>query len=80
MNFTIIYTEDLATGQKLSLDKDGNTYIVSFSENDKYISQRVKTINEAKYLYNTIINYFIHGVYTFEERTKILKKEDIHEI
>lgn len=75
MNFTIIYTEDLATGQKLSLDKDGNTYIVGFAENDKYISQRVKTLNEAKYLYNTIVNYIIHGVYTFEQRAEILKKE-----
>lgn len=74
MNYTIIYTEDLATGQKLSIEKSGNLYNVSFCENDKYVGRLVKTIDEAQRLYTTIANYFIHSVYKFEDRAEILKR------
>lgn len=75
MNYTILYTKDIATEQVADITKDGSTYIVALAYCDNYISKRVKTINEAQNIYNNIINCFINGLYNFEDRKKILLGE-----
>lgn len=77
MNYTILYTEDLASGQSIDITKDGTTYSVNYydKETNSLIHKRFKTIDEAQSEYIKIINYFIHGVYNFEQRSKDLRKE-----
>lgn len=75
MNYTILYTKDLATEQVVDITKDGNTFVIGFAYCDNYISNRVKTIEEAKKIYNNIINCFINGLYNFEDRKRILLNE-----
>ena len=75
MNYTILYTEDLATGQSIDITKDGTTYSINYydKESNTLIHKRFKTIDKAQAEYQKIANYFIHGVYTFEQRSEDLR-------
>lgn len=72
MVFTMLSAQDLASGQFLDLVKEGNTYNVNFTDKEKFVTKKFRTINEAQGEYLKIINYFIHGVYTFEQRANDL--------
>lgn len=76
MNYTILYTEDLATGQSIDISKNCSIYSVNFydKKTNTLVKRNIKTIDEAQAEYLKIVNYFIHGVYTFEQRSEDLRR------
>lgn len=68
--------QDLASGQILDLIKDGCSYNIHFydKESNTLINKKFKTIDDAQGEYIKIVNYFIHGVYTFEQRSEDLRR------
>ena len=40
MNYTIISTQDLQTGQIIDIVKDGSTYNVDFTNKEKFITKK----------------------------------------
>lgn len=77
MNFTIISTQDLQTGQIIDIVKDGNTYNIEFTNKEKFITKKVRTLKEAQEIYTKIVNYFLNGFYTFEQRAKELESKEV---
>lgn len=77
MNFTIISTQDLQTGQIIDIVKDGNTYNIEFTNKEKFITKKVRTLKEAQEIYTKIVNYFLNGFYTFEQRAKELENKEV---
>ena len=77
MNFTIISTQDLQTGQIIDIVKDGNTYNIEFTNKEKFITKKVRTLKEAQEIYTKIVNYFLNGFYTFEQRSKELENKEV---
>lgn len=75
MNYTILNCQDLATGQVLDIVKNGNIYNIEFTSNNNFITIGFKTIDEARDKYLKIVECFINGYYTFEQRVEILKGE-----
>ena len=73
MNFTILTTHDLQFDQVLDLVKDGNTYDVVFTNKEQIIAKKFKTKKEAQETYSRIVNCFIDGTYSFEQRVKLLQ-------
>ena len=77
MNYTIISTKDYQTGQVLDIIKNGNTYNVGFTNGDTFITKCFRTKEDAKKVYNEILNNMVDGWFTFELRAEVLlKKED----
>jgi argininosuccinate synthase len=74
MNFTITTMQEMASGQTIDFLKDGNKYSIYFTDGEKAYSKKFETIDEAHRVFQTISNYFIHGVYTFEQRAETLNK------
>ncbi len=77
MNYTIISTQDLQTGQIIDIVKDGSTYNVDFTNKEKFITKKVRTLEEAQRIYINIVNYFINGFYNFEQRAKELENKEV---
>lgn len=77
MNYTIITTQDLQTGQIIDIVKDGSTYNVDFTNKEKFVTRKVKTLEEAQEIYIKIVNYFINGFYSFEQRAKELEDKEL---
>lgn len=75
MNFTMLNCQDLATGQVLDIVKNGNIYNVEFTNGETFLTIGFKTIDEAKDKYLKIVDCFINGYYTFEQRVEILRGE-----
>ena len=72
MIYTITQTTDFATNQSIEIEKFASIYSVNFTDGKTYITKKVKTIDEAQAVYQKIVNYFIHGVYNFEQRAEEL--------
>lgn len=74
MNYIMLTCQDLATSQVLDIVKNGSTYNVEFTNSESFISIGFKTLNEAKQKYLKLVDCFINGYYTFEQRIEILKE------
>ena len=77
MNYTVTSTKDIHNGQILDFVKDGNTYNVEFSNGEKFITKKFRTIDEATKIYLEIASYFINGLYSFEQRAKLLTNKEL---
>ena len=75
MFYTMLTAQDLATNQTIDIVKAGSTYNVEFTNNTEFISVKFKTLKEAQEKYLKIIDCFINGIYTFEQRKNIILKE-----
>ena len=75
MYYTLLYTKDLATDQIVEISKSGNTYNVELSDSNMNFIKKFKTIEEASKIYNKIIDCFINGYYSIEQRIEIIKGE-----
>lgn len=74
MNYTIISTTDLQFNQVIDIVKDGNTYNINFTNSDKFITKKFRTLQEAQEIYQKIVYCFINGYYTFEQRANFIIK------
>lgn len=75
MNFTILTSQDLATGQVLDITQSGNHYELNFTDKNifyRFTSYDLKKIKE-KYL--KVVDCFITCDYSFEQRIEIIKGE-----
>ena len=77
MNYTVTSTRDIHNGQFLDFVKDGNTYNVELSNGEKFITKKFRTIDEATKIYLEIASYFINGLYSFEQRAKLLTNKEL---
>lgn len=77
MNYTVASTRDIHNGQILDFIKDGNTYNVGLSNGEKFITKKFRTIGEATKIYLEIASYFINGLYSFEQRAKLLTNKEL---
>lgn len=74
MNYTMLTCQDLATGQVLDIVKNGSIYNVELTNSESFISIGFTTLDEAKQKYIKLVDCFVNGYYTFEQRVEILKE------
>ena len=72
MNYTIITTQDLQFEQFLDIVKNGNIYSVELTDKQEFVRVSFRTLKEAQEIYLKLVNYFINGLYSFEQRKSIL--------
>lgn len=77
MSYTMVTMQDLATGQIVDIVKNGNTYNVDFTDKETFVTKKFRTLKEAQETYLKIVNYFIQGLYTFEQRAKELTDKEL---
>ena len=75
MNYTIMYSVDMASSQELSLNKKGNSYNVLLANANNGTSVTFTSIDKALEKYNKLVECFAKGLYSYEDRVKILIKE-----
>ena len=75
MNYTIISANDYQTGQIIDIVKNASIYNIEFTDKEQFIMISFKSKEEAIKQYLKIIKCFINGVYSFEDRIKIIKNE-----
>ena len=77
MSYTIAITECPYSGQKVSLDRMGNKfvvcYIVPLEDGHTTIRKRFDTLTDALSVYQTFIEYFAKGLYSVTDRKNLLK-------
>lgn len=78
MSYTIAITECLYSGQKVSLDRMGNRFVVCYivpleDGTHDYISKRFDTLADALSVYQKFIEYFAKGLYSVTDRKNLLK-------
>ena len=73
----MVTMQDLATGQIVDIVKNGNTYNVDFTDKETFVTKKFRTLKEAQETYLKIVNYFIQGLYTFEQRAKELTDKEL---
>ena len=73
MNFTILTSQDLATGQVLDITKSGNHYELNFTDKNIFYRFTSYDLKEIKEKYLKVVDCFINGYYTFEQRIEIIK-------
>ena len=78
MNYTILTAQDLQFDQVLDLVKDGNTYDVILTNKEKIFVTKYKSKKEAVKIYQKLIQCFIDGTYSFEQRAQFLKSNLVH--
>lgn len=78
MNYTLLTAQDLQFNQVLDLVKDGNTYDVILTNKEKIFVTKYKSKKEAEEVYQKLIQCFIDGTYSFEQRAQFLKSNLIH--
>ena len=82
MDYTITSMKDYAENMEIGLNKSGNKYYISIiKKNDfnsienEYYSQYYDTIDEATKVYCKFAEWIAKGMYSFENRIKLLKGE-----
>ena len=75
MCYSILNTEEIHGTTVIDLSKCGNEYSVGiFNKDTKQIaSRRYQDIDEATAKYLEIVEYMIKGIYSFEERARLLQ-------
>lgn len=78
MSYTIAITECPYSGQKVSLDRMGNKFVVCYDTpledgTHDYTSKRFDTLADALSVYQTFIEYFAKGLYSVTDRKNLLK-------
>lgn len=76
MTYNIASTEDYASSQVLQLVKNGNKYrVVLYNKATKELARiQLENIEQATTIYKKIVDFIIRGLYSFEQRKKILEK------
>ena len=72
MNYTILTAQDLQFDQVLDLVKDGNTYDVILTNKEKIFVTKYRSKKEAEEVFQKLIECFINGTYSFEQRAQFL--------
>lgn len=75
MNYTIVYTEDLMTNQKLGLVKNGNKYYIELSNGEEVARKHFDNLNKAQEKYTRLMGIIINCYYNFNARKEILMEE-----
>ena len=74
MTYTLISTTDFQSGQIIDIIKDGSIYCIHFTDKETFYSCRLREKEKALNIYQEIINYFINGLYSFNQRVEIIDK------
>ena len=90
MDYTITSMKDYAENMEIGLNKNGNKYYISiikkndlnsneyyYSIENEYYSQHYDSIDEATEIYCKFAEWIAKGMYSFENRIKFLKGEQI---
>lgn len=75
MNYTIATTRDITTGQEVDFDKSGNKYVVNLvnKETGEKASKQFDTNEQGAAAYMKIVEAFLTGCYSWEDRAGFLK-------
>lgn len=78
MSYTIAITECVHSGQKVSLDRMGNKFVVCYDTpledgTHDYTSKQFYTLANALSVYQKFIEYFAKGLYSVTDRKNLLK-------
>lgn len=75
MYYTMTSLEDHVFHQRLSIDKNGNKYVVGIHDRDTstYKHRTFDNLAEAEQKFLYLARCIIHGNYSFEDRVKILE-------
>lgn len=70
MNYTICINEDLISKMTVSVDKDGNKYVVSLwdSEEHRGTHRKFNSLEEAFALFTEMSKCFVFGLYSKKDR------------
>lgn len=74
MTYTLISATDYQTGQIIDIIKEGSTYCIHFTDKENFYSCRLKDKEKALKIYQEIINYFVNGLYSFNDRIEIIDR------
>ena len=77
MSYTLLYSKDLATNQIVEIEKQGTTYNVNLTDSNIFYTKKFKTLEEASKIYKKVIECFISGYYSIEQRIEIIKGNEV---
>lgn len=78
MDYTICMTEQVYSGEKVSINHNGNRYTVCYmvpneDGTHEYTTKTFKNIGEALNVYQKLIGWFVLGLYSVQQRKELLK-------
>ena len=80
MNYTIASLNDVNFGQVLTLDKNGNKYVVGLynEETKEYTHKSFDSIGEAYTIFEKLSRCICFGEYSYSDRKAMIKQSPSH--
>lgn len=75
MNYTVAITENVQLGNFVSIDKTGNKYDVCYHGENIRARRTFDSMDEAYAVYEKVAKVVIYGLYSDDDKIKILNGE-----
>lgn len=79
MTYMVLSTEQVQLGQQIDLIKEGNVYVIHYTDGEHMVSIRDYNRDILVERYLKVVECFAKSWYSFDDRVKILKGEKFYD-